>query len=155
MPRTPVELGFEELPIGDSIYRWSLFRTKVVGVDCSYADLSYCSIMRSQIEDCSFAHCSGSMLRLTHNDFVRCDFTNAVLSGADVRGSVFECCKFVGADLKGVDLRNSEFRRCDFRQCHLAAAFVTVAQYLFLQLDPPERNLVVCKLTKGKLPPEG
>jgi uncharacterized protein YjbI with pentapeptide repeats len=72
---------------------------------------------------------------LCWNDFVDVDFSQAVLSGADLRASLFERVSFVEADLRSADLRRSAFANCLFDRASMKGAILTRRQGATLSLS--------------------
>jgi uncharacterized protein YjbI with pentapeptide repeats len=79
---------------------------------------------RSGFTRVRFADSDLTESRMCWNDFVECDFGQAVLAGCDLRASIFRRCRFAGADLCRADLRRTTFEDCDFAGADLGAALV-------------------------------
>jgi uncharacterized protein YjbI with pentapeptide repeats len=154
--RKPVDLGFDDLgKLGEIDFPWSFFKTHVLNEDFSYSDLSKASIMRSLVENVNFSGICGHPIRLTWNDIVCCDFTDADLTGTAMGGSLIKECRFFGSYMQNLDLRTWSFcSNCTFDSADLEGALVTLKQYLFLPLSKIQRSRVRWKFRQGRLPPD-
>ena len=92
------------------------------------------------------------------NDFKNCDFSEADLSGCDMRASEFENCKFIGAIMRGADLRRSSFIGCTFTGAELTGAMADeeeTIEYLFDKLTEDQEASIVWQAEPGEQPPGG
>jgi uncharacterized protein YjbI with pentapeptide repeats len=123
-------------PEDDEPLGLSFFRT-FLGDD---ADLSNLTIPRtffgrSEIRDTSFHNTDLTESNLRWNDFINVDFSDAVLSKADLRASIYTGTKFVRTDLRGADMRRGDYEDCDFDGAVMDGARMTRAQAAKLDLD--------------------
>jgi uncharacterized protein YjbI with pentapeptide repeats len=63
--------------------------------------------------------------RLCWNDFIDVDFSETILSDADLRASLFERVSFAGTDLRFADLRRSTFTNCVFDRASMKGTILT------------------------------
>jgi uncharacterized protein YjbI with pentapeptide repeats len=153
--RKPADLGFDDLgKLGETEFPWSFLRTRLSDADFSNSDLSKASIMRSLVERVNFSRICGCPIRLTWNDVVDCDFTNADLTGVDMGGSLIKNCRFVNSNMQNLDLRTWVFVSCAFDSADLEGALVTLKQYMSLPLTKIQRSRLKWKFRQGKLPPD-
>lgn len=86
--------------------------------------LPRCFFGRSWFQRARFVNTDLHESRMCWNDFDECDFTDADLSGCDLRASIFRRCKFVGARLWNANLRRSSIEGCDFTAADLSGAVI-------------------------------
>ena len=102
----------------------SFFRTRVVG-DLSDLTLPRTFFGRSEIKGASFRGTDLRESRLCWNDFIDVDFSETILSDADLRASLFERVSFAGTDLRFADLRRSTFTNCVFDRASMKGTILT------------------------------
>ncbi|MEZ5995850.1 MAG: pentapeptide repeat-containing protein [Hyphomonadaceae bacterium] len=105
-------------------------------------------------EDCDL---SGRILagaRMSHSDFDRSDFSNAVLARADATGSTFEAADFTRADLTRVRLAEARCPHARFQSARLAHADAHGADFtgaVFSDADVTRMNLEGADLSSADL----
>jgi uncharacterized protein YjbI with pentapeptide repeats len=80
---------------------------------------------RSEIKGASFRGTDLRESRLCWNDFIDVDFSETILSDADLRASLFERVSFAGTDLRSADLRRSTFTNCVFDRASMKGTILT------------------------------
>jgi uncharacterized protein YjbI with pentapeptide repeats len=80
---------------------------------------------RSEIKGASFRGTDLRESRLCWNDFIDVDFSETILSDADLRASLFERVSFAGTDLRFADLRRSTFTNCVFDRSSMKGTILT------------------------------
>jgi len=80
---------------------------------------------RSEITGASFRGTDLRESRLCWNDFIDVDFSETILSDADLRASLFERVSFAGTDLRFADLRRSTFTNCVFDRASMKGTILT------------------------------
>ena len=80
---------------------------------------------RSEIKGASFRGTDLRESRLCWNDFIDVDFSETILSDADLRASLFERVSFAGTDLRFADLRRSTFTNCVFDRASMKGTILT------------------------------
>ena len=91
----------------------SLRKADLSGVDAGIVEIVAGSTVFERPARFTEADLSGADLRRGH--FVGADFSDAILAGADLRGTVLTGACFAGADLTGADLRDAQLDHADFQ----------------------------------------
>jgi BTB/POZ domain-containing protein KCTD9 len=112
----------------------SFFRTRVTG-DFSGLTLPRTFFGRSEISEASFRGTDLHESTLCWNDFIDVDFSQAILTNADLRASLFEGVSFAEADLAFADLRISTFTHCVFDRASMKGTILTRRQGKTLSLS--------------------
>jgi uncharacterized protein YjbI with pentapeptide repeats len=105
----------------------SFLRTRVSD-DLSGLTLPRTFFGRSEISEASFRGTDLHESTLCSNDFIDVDFSQAILTGADLRASLFECASFAEADLALADLRISTFTNYVFDRASMKGTILTRRQ---------------------------
>jgi uncharacterized protein YjbI with pentapeptide repeats len=92
---------------------------------------------------------------LCWNDFIEVNFTDADLSGADLRASIFRRVAFVRANLRNADLRRSGFEACDLTDAAMSGAKLTREQAGRIRLSDEQRKVIDWQDSDGEEPPGG
>jgi hypothetical protein len=98
---------------------------------------------RCRFHGVSFRNTDLRLSCLAGNDWIDCDFTDAVLTCADLRDAVFFGCRFVNCRLVGADLRKSQLTACDFTGADLTGARMDRGLKEVLVLTEHQRRLMV------------
>lgn len=138
MGKTPKELGFVYDEGG--MDRWTLFKAVEVGKDYADALLNDCCILECELIGFSFCSAQCRSAAFFCNDFDLCDFRNADLTGADLRGSRFKRCCFDNTNLENAELRSADFVACSFDGASVRGARVGYLQSLLLEWSKEQRR---------------
>ena len=92
------------------------------------------------------------LFRSCWNDFIEVNFTDADLSGSDLRASLFRRVAFVRANLRNADLRRSTFETCDFADADMAGAKLTRKQGEGIHLSDEQRRVIDWQESDGDEP---
>jgi uncharacterized protein YjbI with pentapeptide repeats len=110
-------------------------------------DFENLTLPRTLIERCRF---HGVSLRNTDlresclvGDFIDCDFSDVVLTCAQLGGANFFACKFANAILIGAELRGATLEHCDFTDANLTGARMDRALKGTLTLSDYQRQAMV------------
>jgi BTB/POZ domain-containing protein KCTD9 len=133
----------------------SFFRTRLVDARLEGLTLPRTFFGRSEIRGVSFRGTDLSQSTACWNDFVDVDFSEAGLSGADLRGSIFQHVSFRGAILRGADLRRTSFSGCTFAEADLTDAKLSRSFLWFFRLSPAQRRSVDWQSGPGPEPEGG
>jgi BTB/POZ domain-containing protein KCTD9 len=134
----------------------TFFRTRVgEGDDLSNLAIPRTFFGRSEIRDASFRNTDLTESNLCWNDFIDVDFSDVVLTRADLRASIYERVRFTRANLRGADLRRGTFDNCAFDGALMDGAVLTRAQGTRLPLDDLQRRVVAWCNDEGPEPPGG
>lgn len=109
----PENAGDEDESPGDNEFRFDVFRMNVYGEDFRLLTLPRSYIAKSSMEQVPFSGCDLWETRISTSDIVQCDFNKSNLRRAYL-GTIFCACDFTDAILDGADLTWSEFPGCDF-----------------------------------------
>jgi uncharacterized protein YjbI with pentapeptide repeats len=90
------------------------------GADFSGSDLSGANFTLWEERDLGGAPTTG---------LIRCNFTEAIMTGANVRGLSLASSVFRNSDLRGADLREADFSGADLTGANLAGAQVDGAKF--------------------------
>jgi uncharacterized protein YjbI with pentapeptide repeats len=115
----------------------SFFRTAVEG-DLDGLSIPRTLICRSEVSSATFRKSDLSESFLCWNDFIKVDFSDAILVGADLRSSIFEQVSFSGADLRAADLRRCDFSACDFEGAILHGTKLSRSSRSSLKFSPEQ-----------------
>jgi uncharacterized protein YjbI with pentapeptide repeats len=130
----------------------TFFRTFVGdGDDLGNLTLPRTFFGRSEINDVSFQNTDLTESNLCWN----VDFTDAVLTGSDLRASVFSKVKFLRADLRGADMRRSSFENCVFDGALMDRAILSNGQRSELELSDEQREKIEWTNDDGPEPDGG
>ena len=110
---------------------------------------------RSVINDAPFQNTDLRESNLCWNNFMRVDFTDAILTRCDLRASIFDNVKFVRADLSGADMRRSSFENCDFDGASLTGVIMSYEQGSAVNLSEEQRSKVAWTNDDGPEPRAG
>lgn len=135
--------------------RLSFFKTRVEGDKLDHLTIPRTFFARSEMVRVGFQDTDLHESRMCWNDWTKCNFTGADLTGCDMRASVFVRCKFVKAVLLGADMRRCTFDRCDFAGAQLAGAQLSRAQAEQLDLSGQQWNDISWQQDDGPEPPGG
>jgi BTB/POZ domain-containing protein KCTD9 len=139
----------------DTVLGFSFFRTLLEDAKLENLTIPRTFFGHSGFERVSFRNSDVSESRMCWNDWVECDFTDAVLTGADLRGSEYVRCRFARADLTNADLRHSSFQDCDFTDARLHGARLTRWQGTSLTLTAAQQAEIEWHMDDGPEPPGG
>jgi uncharacterized protein YjbI with pentapeptide repeats len=110
-------------------------------------DFENLTLPRTLLERCRFHGVSfrNSDLRESClvSDFIDCDFSEVVLTCAELGGSSFFGCRFVNAVLIGAELRGATLEHCDFTGANLTGARLDRVLKETLVLDDYQRRVMV------------
>lgn len=140
----------EKNPTGIDFYN-----TPLENEDLSYLDLERTFFYKSEINTCSFKNSKLKESHLCWNDFYHTDFTEADLSGSDLRASIFEDVLFIKADLSNADLRQSDFDNCNFGSANMKGTKLTRKQKTQLNLSKKQINEINWMNDEGAEPEGG
>lgn len=141
----------DEEPLGVSFFRTFVGE----GDDLSDLYLPHTFFGRSEINDAAFRNTDFTESNLCWNDFIKVDFTDAVLAGSDMRASLFQHVKFVRADLRRADLRHSTFEECSFEGALMKGVILTKNQKSMMGLSPSQIEEVAWSSHEGPEPDGG
>lgn len=134
----------------------SFFRTFVgEGDDLSNLTLPHTFCGRSEINDACFRNTDFTESNFRWNDFVDVDFSEAILSGSDMRASIFHRVRFDKADLRLADLRQSTFEKCSFQCARMEGTILTRKQGATILLSEDQRAEIAWADDDGDEPEEG
>lgn len=102
-----------------------IFRTELADADLSNLTMPRTFFGKSEVRDTSFRNSDLRESNLCWNDFVRVDFSQASLVGADLRSSLYDDVCFDGADLRMADLRRCDLDGCTFIGADLRGAIIS------------------------------
>jgi uncharacterized protein YjbI with pentapeptide repeats len=98
---------------------------------------------RCRVHGVSFRNTDLNLSCLDGNDWIDCDFTDAVLICAYLRKAVFFGCRFVNCQLIGADLRGATLTGCDFTGANLTGARLDRALKDSVALNESQSRLMV------------
>ena len=99
----------------------SFFRTWLRDSELNDLTLPRVYMGRTKIERVNFRNSFLGESRLNWNDFIECDFTDADLTNADAAASIFIRCNFSNCILNGAELR-ADFQDCTFKNAQMNGA---------------------------------
>jgi uncharacterized protein YjbI with pentapeptide repeats len=139
----------------DTELGFSFFRTLLEDERLENLTIPRTFFGRSEFQRVSFRNSDLTESRMCWNDWVECDFTDAMLQRADLRSSEYVRCRFVRADLRDADLRHSGFEACDFTDARLHGAKLTRWQGANLVLTAAQQAEIEWHMEDGPEPPGG
>ena len=107
---------------------------------------------KAEISSISFQNTDLSESTLCWNDFIEVNFTDADLSGADLRASIFRRVAFVRTNLRNTDLPRSNFKECDFTAADMAGAKLTRKRGEGIHLSDEQRKVIDWQESDGDEP---
>jgi len=141
----------DEEPLGVAFFRTFVGE----GDDLSNLFLPRTFFGRSEINHAAFRNTDFSESNLCWNDFVHVDFTDAILTGSDLRASLFQCVRFVRTDLRRAGLRRSTFEACVFEGALMEGAILTQNQKAMMELSQGQLDDIAWSSDEGDEPDGG
>ena len=140
---TPPEENDRPEP-GQENFRGLCFRDAVFEeVDFEDLSLPLTHFLRCRFHNVSFRNTDLRLSCLHGNDWIDCDFSETLLTCADLGGAVFFGCRFVNAHLVGAELRGATLTGCDFTGADLTGARLDRALKETVPLSDGQRRLMV------------
>jgi uncharacterized protein YjbI with pentapeptide repeats len=110
---------------------------------------------KSEVGPMSFRNTNLSESTMCWNDFIEVDFSDADLSGCDLRASIYSGVKFVRTILQNADLRRATYENCDFQGADMRGAQMTYEQADQITLSHQQRQEIDWQDSDGEDPPGG
>lgn len=111
-------------------------------------DLSHCDLSGLHTEGDNFSKFDMSHVFSSSSVFLNCNFSGAIMTGADFRGSQFIECDFSYSDLTGADLRDCEVNGSIFSYADMNGTQIS-ADYFSREQLKDSRNIEYDEVLKG------